>query len=184
MKRSFSKVLAILVCMTMVMAALSACGTQKEEPAASGGTAGSSAAGETKTAEPAAAPDADSAGDQTPAAGDITIGTSISTLTNEFFVAMKLGLEEAAKANGVKIVETNADNDTAKQTSQIEDLISQGASAIICNPIDSDAIVTAQQKACLLYTSPTSLALKSMFCLHRSMASLRTAGSAAAMDPF
>ncbi|WP_343250665.1 substrate-binding domain-containing protein [Diplocloster hominis] len=146
MKRSFRKVLAVLVCMSMVMAALSACGAQKEEPAASGGTAGSTSSGETKTAEPAASPDADSAGDQAPAAGDITIGTSISTLTNEFFVAMKLGLEEAAEANGVKLVETNADNDTAKQTSQIEDLISQGANAIICNPIDSDAIVTAQQK--------------------------------------
>lgn len=145
MKKSFKKVLTVFVCMTMVMAALSACGGQKEEPAASGGTAGSSTE-DTKPAEPAAASTPDSAGDQAPAAGDITIGTSISTLTNEFFVAMKLGLEEAAEANGVKLVETNADNDTAKQTSQIEDLISQGANAIICNPIDSDAIVTAQQK--------------------------------------
>ena len=81
------------------------------------------------------------------AAGDMTIGFSQSTLTNAFFVGMRIGVMDEAEKMGVKIVEVNANGDIATQVSQMEDLISQGVNAIISNPIDSDAIVPAEQKA-------------------------------------
>lgn len=77
----------------------------------------------------------------------IKIGASLSTLTNAFFVAMKMGLEDTAEEKGIELIVTNADNDVSKQASQIEDLISQEVNALIVNPIDSDAIVPSEQKA-------------------------------------
>ncbi len=75
------------------------------------------------------------------------IGFSMSTLNNVFFVGMKMGVEGAAKKLGVTLSETNADGDITKQASQMEDLIQQKVSAIICNPVDSDAIVASEKKA-------------------------------------
>jgi len=60
---------------------------------------------------------------------------------------MRIGVLDEAEAKGVKVVEVNANGDIATQTSQMEDLISQGVDAIISNPIDSDAIVPSEQKA-------------------------------------
>lgn len=76
-----------------------------------------------------------------------TIGVSLSTITNAFFVAMKMGIEDAAAEKGVELIVTNADNDVAQQAAQMEDLISQEVDALIVNPIDSDAIVPSEQKA-------------------------------------
>ncbi len=78
--------------------------------------------------------------------GSCTIGFSQSTLANAFFVGMRIGVIRQAEKAGVKIVEANANGDMAQQTSQLEDLISQGVDAIIACPIDSEAIVTSEQK--------------------------------------
>jgi ribose transport system substrate-binding protein len=80
------------------------------------------------------------------AAEEVVIGVSLSTLTNAFFVGMKMGIEDAARENNVKLAETNADGDIPKQASQIEDLIQQNVKGLIVNPVDSDAIVASQQK--------------------------------------
>ena len=78
---------------------------------------------------------------------NLKIGFSQSTLTNAFFVGMRIGVLDQAKKLGVTIIEANANGEMGTQTSQMEDLISQGVGAIISNPIDSDAIVTSEQKA-------------------------------------
>jgi ribose transport system substrate-binding protein len=81
------------------------------------------------------------------ATGKITIGLSVSTLNNPFFVTLKDGAEKAAKEAGATLVVVDAQNDTAKQISGIEDLIQKKVSVILINPTDSDAIVTAVQSA-------------------------------------
>ncbi len=77
----------------------------------------------------------------------VKVGFSMATLNNVFFVGMRMGVVDAAKKLGVTLLETNADGDIPKQASQMEDLIQQGVAAIICNPVDSDAIVASEKKA-------------------------------------
>jgi ribose transport system substrate-binding protein len=86
-------------------------------------------------------------GEQQGAKSGIKIGFSMSTLNNVFFVGMRMGVVDAAKKMGVTLSETNANGDITKQASQMEDLIQQKVSAIICNPVDSDAIVASEKKA-------------------------------------
>ncbi|WP_458414273.1 ribose ABC transporter substrate-binding protein RbsB [Schinkia sp. CFF1] len=78
---------------------------------------------------------------------DIKIGLSISTLNNPFFVTLKDGAEKEAKNEGIQITTIDAQNDPAKQTSDVEDLIQQGVDALIINPTDSSAIVAAIESA-------------------------------------
>lgn len=78
---------------------------------------------------------------------DITIGLSVSTLNNPFFVALKDGVTAAAEENGMKTIVVDAQDDSATQVSGIEDLIQQGADILLINPTDSAAISTAVEYA-------------------------------------
>jgi len=79
--------------------------------------------------------------------GNGSIGLSVSTLNNPFFVSLADGAEEAAEKNGVKLAVADAGDDSAKQQSDIEDLISRNVSVLIVNPVDSDAVAPAVQNA-------------------------------------
>ncbi|MFL0250296.1 ribose ABC transporter substrate-binding protein RbsB [Clostridium neuense] len=68
------------------------------------------------------------------------IGMVISTLDNPFFVSMKEGAEKEAKKMGYDLVVLNSQDDPGKERSNVEDLVQSGASAIIINPTDSDAV--------------------------------------------
>ncbi|WP_324715437.1 ribose ABC transporter substrate-binding protein RbsB [Carboxydochorda subterranea] len=72
-----------------------------------------------------------------------TLGLSISTLNNPFFVDLKEGAESKAAALGVRLVVLDAQNDPSRQLSGIEDLIAQKVDALLINPTDSSAIVPA-----------------------------------------
>ena len=78
-----------------------------------------------------------------PASGEIVIGLSMNTLNNPFFVDVKAGVEKAAADNGVKLFITDAQNNSATQVSDVENLITKKPNAIIIDPTDSDAIVAA-----------------------------------------
>mgnify|MGYP006396316689 FL=1 len=78
---------------------------------------------------------------------DITIGLSVSTLNNPFFVSLKDGVVAAAEKNGMKTIVVDAQDDSATQVSGIEDLIQQGADILLINPTDSAAISTAVEYA-------------------------------------
>lgn len=82
-------------------------------------------------------------------AGDdkVTIGLSISTLNNPFFVTLKEGAEKAAKEAGVELIVVDAQDDTAKQISGVEDLIQKKVDVLLINPTDGDAIGTAIESA-------------------------------------
>jgi ribose transport system substrate-binding protein len=78
---------------------------------------------------------------------DIKIGLSVSTLNNPFFVSLKEGVQKEAKALGVEVKVVDAQNDSAKQINDVEDLIQQGVDLLLINPTDSAAISTAVQSA-------------------------------------
>ena len=87
-------------------------------------------------------------GTSTPATGaNGTIGLSVSTQNNPFFVTLVEGAEAAAERLGVKLTVVDAGDDVAKQTSDIEDLVSKNVSVLIVNPVDSDAVTSAVQNA-------------------------------------
>ncbi len=79
--------------------------------------------------------------------GNGSIGLAVSTLSNPFFVDLADGAEAKAEELGVDIHVTDAGDDAATQTSNVEDLISKGISVLIVNPVDSDAIAPAVQAA-------------------------------------
>ncbi len=76
-----------------------------------------------------------------------TLGLCLSTLNNPFFVTLKNGAESAAKNLGVKLIVYDAQDDPAKQASQVEDLIQKKVDAILVNPTDANAIVPSVLKA-------------------------------------
>ncbi|MGE7606425.1 ribose ABC transporter substrate-binding protein RbsB [Peribacillus frigoritolerans] len=78
---------------------------------------------------------------------DVKVGVSISTLNNPFFVSLKDGIEKEAKEKGMKVTVVDAQDDTAKQISGIEDLILQKVDVLLVNPTDSAAISSAVKDA-------------------------------------
>lgn len=72
--------------------------------------------------------------------GSGAVGFSVSTLNNPFFVSLSDGAKAAATEEGADLIVVDAGDDAAKQTSDIEDLISRNVSVLIVNPVDSDAV--------------------------------------------
>ena len=89
----------------------------------------------------------DGEGEAAESTGNGSIGLSVSTLNNPFFVSLAEGAEEAAEKEGVKLAVADAGDDSAKQQNDIEDLISRNVSVLIVNPVDSDAVAPAVQNA-------------------------------------
>lgn len=79
--------------------------------------------------------------------GNGSIGLSISTMNNPFFVSLSEGAKAEAEAQGKDLVVVDAGDDSAKQASDIEDLISKNVSVLIVNPVDSDAVAPAVKDA-------------------------------------
>ncbi|MBQ8197945.1 MAG: substrate-binding domain-containing protein [Lachnospiraceae bacterium] len=79
--------------------------------------------------------------------GNGSIGLSVSTQNNPFFVTLVEGAKEAADAAGASLTVVDAGDDVTKQVSDIEDLISKDISVLIVNPVDSDAVTGAVQAA-------------------------------------
>ena len=79
--------------------------------------------------------------------GNGSIGFSVSTLNNPFFVTLSEGAKDKADELGMDLIVVDAGDETAKQTSDIEDLISRNISVLIVNPVDSDAVAPAVKDA-------------------------------------
>ena len=77
------------------------------------------------------------------------IGLITKTETNPFFVKMKEGAQEAAKAKGAKLLSGagKTDGDNAGQIAHMENMIAAGAKTILITPSDSKAILPAIKKA-------------------------------------
>ncbi|WP_405780673.1 substrate-binding domain-containing protein [Streptomyces sp. NBC_00859] len=75
------------------------------------------------------------------------VGLSLSTMNNPFFVQMKAGAQQEAKAEHVDLTVTDAQNDASQQANQIENFTSAGVKAMIINPVDSDAAAPSVRSA-------------------------------------
>lgn len=72
---------------------------------------------------------------------------ALSTLNNPFFIDVRDGAQEAAKAAGVNLVVVDAQNDPATQANQIADAVTKSPAAVLINPVDSDAAGAAVKPA-------------------------------------
>ncbi len=81
-------------------------------------------------------------------AQDLTIASSMPALEFPFFVHMQRAIAaEADKVGGIALIETDGQNQSTKQTADIEAAIIQGVSGIIISPTDSVAMAPALQQA-------------------------------------
>lgn len=78
---------------------------------------------------------------------ELVVGVSISTLNNPFFVSLEQGITDLADEQGTKVKSVDAQDDTAKQTNDVDDLIQQGVDILLINPVDSVAITPAVESA-------------------------------------
>lgn len=81
-------------------------------------------------------------------AQDLTIASSMPALEFPFFVHMQSALSsEAASIGGITLIETDGQNQTTKQTLDVEAAIIRGVDGIIISPIDAVAMGPALQQA-------------------------------------
>jgi ABC-type sugar transport system substrate-binding protein len=76
-----------------------------------------------------------------------TIGVSLASDTNPFYIAMLKGMQDRAKALGYEIVTVSAEEDVAKQLNGINDLIARKVDGILISPIDAKALCAGYDKA-------------------------------------
>ena len=81
------------------------------------------------------------------AEGQITIGFTVWNLQALFFNQQLDGIKQAAKDNNVKFIAVDCQNQLTRQVSSIEDLVQEGANAIIVNPVDAMGVIPAIQDA-------------------------------------
>lgn len=75
------------------------------------------------------------------------IGLAVSTLNNPFFVELRDGAVKQASQLGYDVVVLDAQNDVAKELSNIEDLVSRKVAVLMINPVDSDSSSRSAQLA-------------------------------------
>ena len=129
------KKLAALATASIMVLSMAACGSSKPAETTAAETEAAEAGEETAAAEEGAA------------AVEGSVGLSLSTLNNPFFVTLSDGAEAKAKELGVDLIVVDAGDDSAKQTSDIEDLISKNIAVLIVNPVDCDAVAPAVEDA-------------------------------------
>ncbi|HYQ80298.1 MAG TPA: substrate-binding domain-containing protein, partial [Anaeromyxobacteraceae bacterium] len=82
-----------------------------------------------------------------PALAKDTVGLSVSTLNNPFFVTLRDGAKAAAAKAGLELVVLDAQDKVDKQVADVEDLIQKKVKVILVNPTDAAAVVPAIKKA-------------------------------------
>jgi inositol transport system substrate-binding protein len=77
-----------------------------------------------------------------------TIGVSMALFDDNFLTVLRNGMTDYAKTlDGVELQVEDAQNDVAKQQSQVQNFIASGVSAIIVNPVDTDATAALSKAA-------------------------------------
>lgn len=78
---------------------------------------------------------------------EVTIGVLLSDTSNTFFMTMQTAIEAKAAELGVKTIILNGGNDSAKDVTNMENLLSAGVDIVLYNPVDSDAAAAVAQMA-------------------------------------
>ena len=78
-----------------------------------------------------------------------SVGVTLGSLGNPYFVALTKGVTAEAKSinPNVRVVSTSADYDLNKQFTQIDNFIASGVNVIILNAVDPNAILPAIKRA-------------------------------------
>ena len=83
-----------------------------------------------------------------PAAHAETIGVTMAQFDDNFLTVLRNGMSDYAKTlDGVELQVEDAQNDVAKQQSQIQNFIASGVSAIIVTAVDTDATAAMSKAA-------------------------------------
>ena len=129
------KVLVSMVSVLLAVGLISGCSGN-----ASTTTTTAAAAADTTAAAPA---------DTTAAGQKFKVGLSQGTMNHPFRVAMVEKNVEYAEENfpDMDIIVTDGQNDSAKQVSDVEDLIAQGIDCLIISPLTAEALTDVCQKA-------------------------------------
>ena len=77
----------------------------------------------------------------------IRIGYSTPALTNQYWNRVSSGIKEEAKKNGVEVIVADAQGDSGKQLSDVEDLVQKRVAAILISPWDTDTAASCIKKA-------------------------------------
>ena len=133
------KALSLVLAMTMGLA-LAACGGEKDEAPAAAAEAPA------KDDKEAAEPQSSGEVDMSVLEGK-TIGFSQCDNGNSWRIAETESMQAAAKKYGVNLIYTDASADIAKQASDIEDMVAQGADYLIIAPQEEDGLQAALQSA-------------------------------------
>jgi ribose transport system substrate-binding protein len=75
------------------------------------------------------------------------VGVTLLTEAHVFYQDLKRGMQRAADSLGIDLHVVAGEWDLARQTSQVENFITQGMQAIIIAPVDSRGIVSAVEEA-------------------------------------
>lgn len=75
------------------------------------------------------------------------VGVTLLTEAHVFYQDLKRGMQQAADSLGVDLHVVAGEWDLARQTSQVENFITQGMDAIVIAPVDSRGIVSAVEEA-------------------------------------
>lgn len=81
------------------------------------------------------------------AAGDCVIGMTQINQTAAFFTQMNEGAQQAAEEAGCELTIANANNDSAKQNSDIENFVTQGVTGLVVVAIDVNGVLPAVKAA-------------------------------------
>ena len=81
------------------------------------------------------------------AASATTIGVTMDKFDDNFLTSVRNAITDEAKAKGVSVQIEDANDDTGKQISQIQNFIAQKVDAIIVNPVDTSATPKMTQLA-------------------------------------
>lgn len=132
--KKFKRAISILAVGLMLTSVFIGCGTKRNP---------------TTTSQPTTATitGTTTQGTTTTTTGTKKIGLVLSTLNNPFFVSMKNGAQKRATELGHTLVVFDSQNDSAKESSNIEDLISQKVDILLINPTDSGAVVNSVKSA-------------------------------------
>jgi len=76
-----------------------------------------------------------------------TIGVSLASDVNPFYIAMKKGIEARAQELGINVVFVTANENVTQQVDGIQDLITKKVDGILVSPIDSVAVGVAYDAA-------------------------------------
>lgn len=76
----------------------------------------------------------------------LVFGVAHCVMGEQYWEADVVGMQKAADELGIELIVQGAQNDPSKQVEQIENFIAQEVDAIICSPVDVNAILTSVAK--------------------------------------